>query len=80
MVDSLRKIQRGLWGSYQVDQNIRDQVINCCQRFKECELAFYNSGETFEAVLAQISNAIRTREQQSCNFHQFSADSNSTSQ
>lgn len=65
MVDSLQRIQRGLWGSYQVDQNIRYQVLNGCQGFKECELALYNPGDTFEAVVAQIRNAIHTKELQS---------------
>lgn len=76
MIDSLQRIQRGLWGSYQVDQNIRDQVLNGCQDLKECELALYNPDKTFEAVVAQIRSAIHTKEQQSQNIHQFNTNLN----
>lgn len=64
MVEQLQKIQHGLWGSYHVDQNIRDRVINGFQGIRECELALFNPARTFEGVVSRVRNVIHTREQQ----------------
>lgn len=64
MVVKLQKIQRGLQGSYQINQSLRDQILNGCQGVQECKIALYNPAPTFEGVIAQIRNALFIEKQQ----------------
>lgn len=72
VVDRLKKIQPGLPQSWKEPESLRSQLISACHGVQECELALFRPDPTFEAVYAQLRNAIYTRSEQAGiqQFHQ----------
>ncbi|KAF6806255.1 glycosyl transferase [Colletotrichum plurivorum] len=57
LFDKLSVLQQAFPNAHQTDQGLRDQVLSACRGVKECDMALFNPGPTFESVCNQLRSA-----------------------